>query len=113
MDTKHPSSFAMAMLPGQSRKSPPDSSLPAPVLRTPREVALAFFRHLNDSVQGLTLAPDAMALLRNAERVEATQTGAEQVLVECYLTDQPRPLGIVQMQVQDQAVSALILYWPK
>lgn len=108
MATQHPSAFARSLQPGPHRKSATELAFYPPPLATPCEIALAFCRDPDE-----TLAGPALDLLRRSQRVEAIQSTADTVLVECYRRGQSKVQGIVRIQVDEQRVSALTLYSPR
>lgn len=108
MATQHPSAFARSLQPGSNRTCATEWALYPPPLPTPCEIALAFCRDPDE-----TLAGPALDLLRRSQRVEATQSTTDTVLVECYRRGQAQVQGIVRIQVEEQRVSALTLYSPR
>lgn len=110
MASQHPSAFAHTLQHGQQRKSAAELGLFPPALPTPCDIALAFCRDPDLTLAG---SGEALDLLRRSQRIEATQSTAGTVLVECYRRGQAKVQGIVRIQVEEQRVSALTLYSPR
>ena len=113
MATQHPSAFAHTLQHGQQRKPAAELALFSPERPTPCEIALAFCRAPDETPASSALAGEALDLLRRSQRIEATQSTASTVLVECYRCGQAKVQGIVRIQLDEQRVSALTLYSPR